>query len=372
MTLLELRTLLVRQSGRYDLVVNAIAYADAGADYYIMQAQRFLDRKLTTQFSKGHYRHKVLEGESVFLLPGFRVVNDVFLMTSGTKIELRKKSKKFLYQVYDGDTTPNITTRQPLYYTEVPVRTTTDQQKYGSNVVVNGTLDSATILTNWTWGAVLTASGNKINKNAAGVDTLTPVINSLFNTGRTYLVQAKVYRRSSSGTVTFTLGSAASYAFSQTGTVLQEIVADGAGLSIVFSTDFRGWLDDIVIREVHNEFGVDFDYGADIPMISAADYSPQIGITIYPTPEVTEGWNLVVDGLVYSAELVEDSDTSWWTEEHPQTLIDATRFMLERTRRNTTGRRDWQEVVLGDLKSIEDDLTEGEVAAFRTIENYDE
>lgn len=373
MTLLELRTLLVKQSGRYDLVVDAVNYADNGANYYITAAQRWLDRKLTTPFSKGHYRHKILQGESVFLLPGFRTVTDAFLMlSSGMKVELRKRDKKFLYQCFDGGPTVSFQSSQPLYYTEVPVRTTTNHQRYGSNVVVNGTFDSDDVATDWSWGAVLVGSNDRINKTAAGSDTLTPAINNIFVPGRTYLVQAKVYRRSTSGTVTFTLGTSASYLFSQTGTVMQEIEADGVGLTITFSSDFQGWLDDVVIKEVHSEYAIDFDYAADLALITATDFSAQIGIVLYPAPEVSTGWNLVVDGLVYSAELDADTATSWWTEEHPQTLIDATRMLLERTRRNTAGRRDWEDAVTGDLKTIENDLIEGEVAAFRTIEVYNE
>lgn len=50
MNLLEVRTNFVKQSGRYDLVIDATSFANNGADYYIQAAQRMLDR--FTEFPK--------------------------------------------------------------------------------------------------------------------------------------------------------------------------------------------------------------------------------------------------------------------------------------------------------------------------------
>tara|TARA_R100001244_G_scaffold123764_1_gene93477 strand:- start:1853 stop:2593 length:741 start_codon:yes stop_codon:yes gene_type:complete len=47
-TLLQVRTELIDISGRFDLVVNTSAYADAGADIYINKGQRLLEQLVPT------------------------------------------------------------------------------------------------------------------------------------------------------------------------------------------------------------------------------------------------------------------------------------------------------------------------------------
>lgn len=46
MNLLEFRKFLVKQSGRYDLVTNSSSYVDAGANYIINRAVRFIEKKI--------------------------------------------------------------------------------------------------------------------------------------------------------------------------------------------------------------------------------------------------------------------------------------------------------------------------------------
>ena len=55
-TLKDIRTLFVKRTGRYDLVVNTTDWADNGADAYILAGSKMLDRREEHEFSKAkHY-----------------------------------------------------------------------------------------------------------------------------------------------------------------------------------------------------------------------------------------------------------------------------------------------------------------------------
>lgn len=369
MTLLELRTLFAKQSGRYDLVVPS-TFADNGFNYYANQAQRLLDRLSDNPWTKGHYRTTLPVNESVVNVPGFRAIQKAWLFSGGKKIELRKRDISFLRQQFDSaDTQPAVSS--PLYFAEVPRRTTSDQQKYSSGII-DGTFDAGTADDYWSWASPLVLSQGKMKKDSTGVGVLTSVSNALFNSGLVYLLEARVYRYSESGTVTFTLGSAANVIYSQTGTIKQEVTADGTSMTITFSSDWKGWIDDVVVRDVHNEYTVDFESGSQLTFPTAEVYTPAITVAVYPTPDSDETWTFACDGLVHSPTLSADSDTSYWTDEHPQTLIDAVRYLLERVRRNSTGKAEKLQDIRMDLKTIEDDMTAGEVAKFTHIEQWRE
>jgi hypothetical protein len=77
MTLLEIRTQFIKESGRYDLVVNTTTFADNGADYYIRAGQRFLDGLYDNRKSKKELVVSIGDGQTELQLTGVSSVEDV-------------------------------------------------------------------------------------------------------------------------------------------------------------------------------------------------------------------------------------------------------------------------------------------------------
>ena len=368
MTLLEIRTELIKQSGRYDLVSSPTTFADNGANYFIQQAQRFLDRKLDTRYNKAHYRKQLILSDTVFVLPGFRVVDRVFLYGNGSELELRKRAKEYLFKMYDDpDNIITLDRTRPIFYAEVPYKVVDDRQKYGAEEITNGAF--ATTLSGWTvdLGTIVWNAGHAYHP--AGVEDL--MYQTTLVSGLTYRVQARVYRKSSEGTVTFSSG-ANLFTQSGSGTVKQSLVAASTQFTITFSANFDGWVDDVSVQEITNEFEADFLDGDMLSFPVANDYTPNIGIIIRGIPTEDSTWTLVVEGLAYATALTADTSVSYWSDQHPQTLIDATRMYLERVRRNQAGRRDMLSVIDDDLETITFDDVQAEVAEFNHIENFNE
>lgn len=92
-----------------------------------------------------------------------------------------------------------------------------------------------------------------------------------------------------------------------------------------------------------------------------ADTEGKRGILVYPPAE--QGVNVIVDGLFFSAPLTVDASVSFWTLVHPETLVQAAWYMLERYYRNSEGMKDHIEAIERDLRGIDmdyvDEITSG-------------
>jgi len=69
---------------------------------------------------------------------------------------------------------------------------------------------------------------------------------------------------------------------------------------------------------------------------------------------------LMVDirGLFYSHELTEDTDTNYWSSQHPMLLYMAAMRYVEVTSRNTQGVKDWSSAIAIDMQQLGFDLVE--------------
>jgi len=90
------------------------------------------------------------------------------------------------------------------------------------------------------------------------------------------------------------------------------------------------------------------------------------GIIISPPPD--EASQLEVFGLFYSPPLSSDSDTSYWTVNHPEILLMAALYHLEVSYRNTEGANDWLGAIGIQLAEIEKDWVEGDIVGVTQIE----
>ena len=92
MTLVSVRQHLVELSGRYDLVVDSINWANNGADFFIQAGQRWLDRSGVIPKSDARYYKALAEGAWYDLIPNCRNIKEVWISNSdGNKWKLTKR-----------------------------------------------------------------------------------------------------------------------------------------------------------------------------------------------------------------------------------------------------------------------------------------
>ena len=92
MTLLVTRQHLVELSGRYDLVIDSINWANAGADFFIQAGQRWLDRSGIIPKSTSKYYKVLAEGAWYDLIASCRNIKEVWVSNNdGNKWKLNKR-----------------------------------------------------------------------------------------------------------------------------------------------------------------------------------------------------------------------------------------------------------------------------------------
>ena len=143
MNLLEIRTQFAKISGRYDLV-DPSDFADNGADFYIQQGQRSLERRLNINPSVAKFYDDISIGTYKVSVANCRAIQEVWIMDSDSRTELEKIDgyklrgihQKFVSNMYS---TPLSTMSQgrPAYYYLTNLRRTPETEA--------GTLDSATL-----------------------------------------------------------------------------------------------------------------------------------------------------------------------------------------------------------------------------------
>jgi hypothetical protein len=83
-------------------------------------------------------------------------------------------------------------------------------------------------------------------------------------------------------------------------------------------------------------------------------------LVIGPTPDAS--YDIIIDGLYYPQKLVNDTDENFWSINHPDTLVQAGLYALERFYRNTQGMNDHMAAIMRDVQGIDYDIAEQEAA----------
>lgn len=107
------------------------------------------------------------------------------------------------------------------------------------------------------------------------------------------------------------------------------------------------------------------NYLGDMTGDDATSYN---GVIIFPPPDVQT--MVEVFGYVYKKSLVEDTDTNFWSLEHPELLVMSAQLILEKFNRNTEGVRDWKESIGEHLDAISKDLAEEESEDVDEMEGF--
>ena len=95
----------------------------------------------------------------------------------------------------------------------------------------------------------------------------------------------------------------------------------------------------------------------DIPAGNAHEYN-----TILVNAPTSEKLSVQINGLFYSAELVNDTDENYWSAAHPMLLYMAAMRLIEIANRNTQGVKDWEGSIGADVKTLGFDLIEEDIA----------
>jgi len=120
MNLLQLRTQFREVSGRFDLV-NA-DFTDNGADFYINEGRKFLDRLDETQKSWGvAYKFLNIDGFAVHF-QDCRAIKEVWAASLTARWQLEKKSLQDLIAGYMTALPSGMTSGIPLYYSPAITR----------------------------------------------------------------------------------------------------------------------------------------------------------------------------------------------------------------------------------------------------------
>lgn len=118
MNLLQIRTKLMELSGRFELVVDAPNndYTDNGADFFIYEGQKFLDRLDETQKSWASCFRFIEIGKFSTSVPYCRAIKEVWAMSSSARWQLEKKDLQDLIAGYLTGLPSSRDQGTPLYY----------------------------------------------------------------------------------------------------------------------------------------------------------------------------------------------------------------------------------------------------------------
>lgn len=82
---------------------------------------------------------------------------------------------------------------------------------------------------------------------------------------------------------------------------------------------------------------------------------------IYVAPKPNNTYEFFVEGKFYSYPLKDNDDYSFWSVDHPMTLLQAALYSLERLYRNTQGMQDHLIAITRDITKIDHDKVEQDI-----------
>lgn len=114
MNLVQIREKFREISGRYDLVNDD--FSDNGADFYITEASKWLDRAIETTKSWGTYLISITAGTWFIKVPLSRAIKEVWITTAEGKWQLEKKRLQDIISEYYTELPAEWTNGTPEYY----------------------------------------------------------------------------------------------------------------------------------------------------------------------------------------------------------------------------------------------------------------
>jgi len=152
MNLLQVRTKFKEISGRYDLVLED--GSDNGADFYINEAVKWLDKTVETTKSWASYMEIVAANTLYVQFPFCRAIKEVWAATSEGRWQLEKKRLQDLIAGYLTEPPAELTSGTPLYYAPALTRYIPEDMSAITFATFATYLETLTI-TDYTYNAIL-------------------------------------------------------------------------------------------------------------------------------------------------------------------------------------------------------------------------
>lgn len=95
----------------------------------------------------------------------------------------------------------------------------------------------------------------------------------------------------------------------------------------------------------------------EVPSGNAHEYN-----TVLLNVPTSEKLTVIITGLFYSMELIEDTDENYWSAVHPLLLIHSAMRQVEVINRNTQGVNDWTKSIMTEIQQLGFDLVEELIA----------
>uniref|UniRef100_A0A6M3JRL7 Uncharacterized protein n=1 Tax=viral metagenome TaxID=1070528 RepID=A0A6M3JRL7_9ZZZZ len=118
------------------------------------------------------------------------------------------------------------------------------------------------------------------------------------------------------------------------------------------------------VPEESDQIIIDSFGGTATDTVSAEHYEYH-GLFLYPPADVA--YQAEVWGLFYTNKLEDDADESWWSVQHPLTLILAAMRAVEVSYRNTQGVNDMNLAIASETSGMDKDMVEEDIAQFNQI-----
>jgi hypothetical protein len=297
------------------------SFTTAEMNQWINEGQRYLDERQDHPYVHTSQVGSLFPNQATIEISGLRVLEEVRIHGEEGGIKLQKVDLAALMEKYELFQPP----------------------RYGADLVTNGRFDGAA--TGWTLNTGWTYDDDRVEHTTGNTGTLTRLI-----TGEagTYRVSIKVDDMTA-GSVTVSIGGTTSLVVSANGIHSTVIEATSAvtAITVTPSTDFDGAVDSVAVNEQIDpgviEAGTPKFYALNrgislAPSQAAFDLSDLAqmggfqdiiianiyttrGIVVYPPP--SQVFSFRVTGKFFSPALSADGDTSYWTEERPETLAKA-------------------------------------------------
>lgn len=100
MELSEIRKMFITLSGRFDLVKDLTTYADNGADFFLQEGSRFLDRRITTVNDEDSIFVNVEAGGFHASFAEARVIKELWVYVDNTRLKMRELTKERVRELF--------------------------------------------------------------------------------------------------------------------------------------------------------------------------------------------------------------------------------------------------------------------------------
>lgn len=388
MSLLDIRTRFRKLSGRFDLVDPSGNALDVLVDQFINDGQKFLDSLQQTQDSTARKVELIYLNDYKMPVKDLRAIKEVWVADSESRTRLTKVSLSDMREVYSNAVLTMGT--------------------FGTSILQNGnfaTLDG----TGWTFDAAhWDMSSGKAVPTPGDTGPLVQAYQDFSQTpiiGRAYRLTIAI-TSFTAGSVEIAMGGDAYTLDTSIGSISTQFlyfICEGLkDLTITPSADFDGQLDSMSILRFEPWYnGVDtarpLYYAVNIPNLGPEqgefmglnDFDPDIymdyqelhfgqGVqslsgrrkyrSVLFMPPADGTYTMTVVGLFDSPQLEDDTDVSFWSENHANLLTYAALREMEISYRNASGEASWTQAINRELFNIDKDLAEEESADINQME----